>query len=230
MAISFQQLLAASSVSKATLGGLYTDPHGNTWQYGQDSGSASTSGFLQAPAAAVAVDTVSSSTNGQGLIVFITDNASSFTAGAHNDDYVLVDEGTGAGQVARIKTNSATTLELYEEYALGTALSVADSDVTVVRPYKLRTAPTGVLGDASGVVQCTQTASYYVWTLKNGVGRGVINGGTVATASNLSPSAATAGELDAVAGAATSDDQVIIGRLIIGPTADDTGGIVRYAV
>lgn len=225
--MNLQSVLQASSAPKANLGQLYTDPHGNLWQYGKDSGSASTKGYNQSRAAIVGVDTVSSSTNGNEQIVFITEASAGWTVGAYAEDWVVVDDGTGSGQVGRIKDNSADTLELYSEYAFATALAVATSDITIGRPHKLATTAAAVITHTIGTVQVTQTASYYVWVLVRGIGLGI--GDTAPTAGLLiTPSGATAGEC-IVATTAAADDVNNIGYSITPSATDSQGGLYAFA-
>lgn len=225
--ISFQDLLTASSVQQGELGKTYIDPHGRTWVYCKDNGSASTKGYIQTRAAVTGVDTVSSSTNGNGQIVFITEASAGWTVDQFADDWVIIDDGTGSGQHAKIKTNTADTLELYPEHALGTALAVATSDITIGHPYKVITATAAIVTPVVGAVQVTQTASYFVWLLKKGFGLGIGDAAPTAGA-QICPSSGTAGEVLLAPNGTNAEDINLIGYSITPSATDSQGGLYDF--
>src|SRR3990167_6769764 len=143
--ITFQGVLEISSTPQFSLGQRAETPDGRRFVYIQNVTAALTAkGMVGIKGATVDVDTVSSSSDSLSRKVYITEASAGWTIVAYADDWVLVNDGTGAGQVAKIKTNTADTLELYPEYALATALDVADSDILIVRPYHVTIAAISV--------------------------------------------------------------------------------------
>ena len=116
------------------------------------------------PDAVVAVDTVSSSTDALGRIVYITEASAGWTVGAFAECWVYVDDGTGRGQYGKIKTNTTDTLELYPEFAFSTALAVADSDITIREPFHVdKAAVTNKIQGAIGISQVAIASGSCGW-------------------------------------------------------------------
>jgi hypothetical protein len=135
-------------------------------------------GSAAVPAAVTSVDTVSSGTDALGRIVYITKAAAGWTADQFVDGWVVVDDGTGVGQAGKIKSNTATTLELYPETAFSTALAVADSDITI-RTMALvdKAAVTSKVQSSVGIAQVAFAAADFGWILT--AGDGVVLAGEV---------------------------------------------------
>lgn len=145
-------------------------PDGREWLYVQAQ-SAVTAATAVVPDAVTSVDTVSSSTDALGRVVFITKASAGWTVGQFAEGIVYVDAGTGVGQLAKIKTNTADTLELYPENALATALAVADSDITIrTMAYVDMAAITVDIQSCVGITQIAIAAASYGWVLTNGDG------------------------------------------------------------
>ena len=170
--ISFQDAFTTTtSKGQLKIGQIASTPDGNEWVYAKAGGSIA--GFKVAvPNADVAVDTVSSSSDMQGRKVYITEASAGWTVGAYANYWGIVDDGTGVGQRFRVSTNSADTLTLYPEYALSTALSVADSDITLsAGPANVVIAAiTSKLQNAIGVPQTTFASGDYGFILVKGYG------------------------------------------------------------
>lgn len=168
--ISFQAARQTSTAAAFKLGQRASTPDGREWVYIK-ADSALANGSVAVPNAQTAVDTVSSSADALGRIVFITEASAGWTVGQFEDGWVVVDAGTGVGQIAKIKSNSADTLELYPDYALATALSVADSDITISTPSLVdKSAITDKAQQAQGIAQVAFAASDFGFILTNGVG------------------------------------------------------------
>jgi len=193
--ITFQDTLQTATSPQVGLGTKANTPDGSSWQYVKVS-EAVTKGFIVSPVAVSGVDEVSSSTNSAGQIVYITKAGATLTTGEYANGWVVVDDGTGEGQVAKIRTNNATTLELYPEWALTTALSVADSDITLSKVNTLveKVPITAKDTVCTGAAQVAFAANEYGWVLTKGPG--IVIAGVVITANkNFTPGDDTEGQV-----------------------------------
>lgn len=177
--ISFQSVLSTVTAPLANLGERAVTPDGRVWVY-QKANEACAKGNVIVPVANVDVDTVSSSADGDGSIIYVTEASAGWTNGAYAEAYLLVDDGTGEGQHAKIRTNTTDTLILYKEYALGTALAVGDSDIFIYRKgIGEMSAITDKTQQAVGATQVAFASADYGWVLA--AGPGVIIAGEVLT-------------------------------------------------
>jgi len=168
--ITFQSVYQTTTAPALSLGTVAQTPDGREWLYAQAS-TALDRGSIGIPVAVTAVDLVSSSTDAQGRIVFITKASAGWTPGIFAESYVVVDDGTGVGQTAQIMSNTADTLQLYPANALTTALAVADSDITISSPTRLiKSAITSKKQNAQGISQIAMAAGDYGYVLTKGVG------------------------------------------------------------
>jgi hypothetical protein len=169
--VSFQSVRQTTTSQGAfKLGQRVSLPDGSEWVYVK-ADSALAKGSVAVPDAVVSVDTVSSSQDALGRNVYITEASAGWTAGKYAEGWVVVDDGTGKGQLAKIKDNTADTLELYPEFALSTALSVTDSDITIRTPYLVdKAAVTSKVQESVGIAQVAFSASDYGWLLTKGDG------------------------------------------------------------
>lgn len=177
--ISFQDAFqTTASQGQVKIGQRANTPDGNEWVYGYAAG-AIAAYKVAVPTTDVAFDTASSSTDNQDRIVYITETSAGWTVGAYANYWGVVDDGTGVGQTFRVQTNSTDTLTLYPEYALSTALAVADSDITLSPSEAglVIAAITSKLQNAVGVTQTAFAASDYGWFLTTG--RGAVYAGEV---------------------------------------------------
>ncbi len=155
------------------LGQRAMTPDGREWQYVQASENLTKSSAV-VPTAAGDTDTWVSSTDNQGRIVYMTDAGASLTVGAYEFGIGVINDGTGAGQTFKIRTNNATTLTLYPETALTTALSISDSDAIYLGMSKVSmSAVTSKLQMCQGSNQVAFTSGDFGWILTNGDGRAV---------------------------------------------------------
>lgn len=220
--INFQSVFATPAQKQCTMRSLAVTPDGRIWRYLQATEIITKHYIVETPAT-LGEDTVSSASQGGKRVLIQTGGAdSTWTAGAYIDHWVFVDDGTGEGQVGKIKDNSATELTLYDDYALATALAVADSDITIVH------APDAENLDASssnapiqGVAQVAFAANDYGWFLVKGIG-GVIIGDTAAEANELVVVGSdAAGGGVGIGNDADREDESIVGKcIIINPAAD----------
>lgn len=169
--ITFQNVTNVETNPQFKRGERAQTPDGREWVYVKAASENISAGMAVVPDAVVSVDTVSSSADALGRVVFITEASAGWTVGAYEDAWVYVDDGTGAGQAGRIKTNTTDTLELYPEFALGTALSVTDSDITIREPWSVeKAAVTSDIQGCVGIAQSAIASGKYGWVLTRGVG------------------------------------------------------------
>lgn len=141
------------------VGTLVMTRDGRCFRYVQMTGAAALLGSVLQAAADVGEDTVSSSSDLMQIETGGVDTT--WTAGDFVGDFVYVDDGTGEGQCRRIVANGTTWLRL--DRALTTALAVADSDITIIRPYKVRKALAAITTPVAGVAVAAITQNYYGW-------------------------------------------------------------------
>ncbi len=171
MQISFQSVNQTTTAQgQFAPGSVAQTPDGATWIYTY-TGEALKKYDVAVPVASVGVDTVSSSANNLGQIVYITEASAGWTVGAYAGAYGVVDDGTGVGQIFKVMDNTSDTLILFPSYALTTALAVADSDITLSFPNKVEmSAITDKAQQATGIAQVAVPISSYAWLLKQGTG------------------------------------------------------------
>ena len=227
--ITFQSVYQTSTTPVFAKGQRGMTPDGREWVYVK-ANSALAKGSVAVPDAVTAVDTVSSSADALGRIIYITKASAGWTVGQFDDAVGVVDDGTGKGQVFKIQTNTVDTLVLYPESALATALSVVDSDITIRTMAEVdKSAVTSPLQSAVGIAQVAFAASDYGWLLTNGDGI-VLAGGTLVigagfttgddTTGQVIPSVITEGPLTAQS----------LGIALVANSAADMGALVRVVI
>lgn len=168
--ISFQSVGQVSTAPAFKKGERAMTPDGREWVYVK-ANTALAAGSVAVPDAVTSVATVSSSTDAQGRIVYINEASAGWTPGQFADGWVVVDTGTGAGQAGRIKDNSAEQIELYPEFAFGTALAVASSGIKIRTMGEVdKAAVTSKIQSAVGIAQVAFAAADFGWLLTNGEG------------------------------------------------------------
>lgn len=227
--ITFQNVYQTSTSANFKLGERAQTPDGRQWVYVKTSAILA-KGNVAIQGAVVAVDTVSSSADALGRVVYITKASAGWTVGAYEDDLVVVDDGTGKGQSAKIKTNTADTLELYPENALATALSVVDSDITIVRPNHVTIAAiTSMVQGAIGIAQVAFAVSDYGWLLTNGDGA-VLTGETLVVGKGFSTGDDTTGQVVVVAANEGPFEAQNLGIAWVANSAQDILALVRVNI
>lgn len=136
--------------------------------------------------------------------VTITASAN-IAAGQLEDGYLVVDEGTGAGEVYKIKSNPAITsaatgeIELYD--GLVTAWSTSDTDLRIyTSPFRVQESNTGQDEAPAGVPHVSVTDEYYFWLQTYGPAPVLMDettGDTAATRT-LTIGSGTAGAVEAI--------------------------------
>lgn len=229
--ISFQNAREVTTAPAFAIGQQSQTPDGNKWVYVSVGTGGLAKGSVAVPAAVTAVDLVSSSTDALGRIVFITKASAGWTAGAFINDYVVVDDGTGVGQMARIMDNTADTLQLYPEYALTTALAVADSDITIFKPYHVvKAAVTSTLQNAQGIAQVAASAGDYMWLLYQGIGSVLAGASLTPVGSNFVTGDDTTGQVIKGTTAKGPFDEQSLGRVLVVNAAADQLAAVQVEI
>lgn len=214
--ISFQNVLQESVSPIVGLGSHCSTPDGREWVYTKMT-EAIVLGNVVVPVANTAVTNITSTaTNAQGQTVFITESGAAWTPGEFEGGFGVVSDGTGEGQVFKIKTNSVDTLELYADTAIVTALDTT-SDLILSR-YTTRSEKSAITDKAQnavGVAQVAFTSGYYGFVLRHG--QGTVIAGEVLTV-----------DLSFVTGDDT-EGQVLKGTASVGPFDEQALGTVLAA-
>jgi|TARA_R100001530_G_scaffold2201_4_gene3694 hypothetical protein len=228
--ITFQDVLQTTTVRGAfKLGERATTPDGREWVYVK-ANSLLALGSIAVPDAVTAVDACSSSQDNQSRNRFITKASAGWTVGQFEDAWGVVDDGTGAGQVFKIQTNSVDTLTLYPEYALSTALSVSDSDITIRTMAEVdKAAITSKVQQAVGVAQVAFAASEYGWLLTNGEG-GILVGEVLTIGAGVTTGDDTTGQGQKAITAEGPFDAQLIGISLVANAAADQVALCRILI
>jgi hypothetical protein len=210
--ITFQSVFDTPTVKMGNFNELGVTPDGRIWEYAYAS-EAITKHMIVSTPAVTGVDTVSSAaaTDDSTKYIYITEASAGWTVGAYQDYWVMVDSGTGVGQVGKVKTNTTDTLELYRDHAFTTALAVADSDITLVPTPQVEKSPiTNVYTPCRGVAQVTFASGDYGWFLRRGIG-GVLMGEAATVSRGITPGDDTEGT-----GAVVDDGDDLYDATLIG--------------
>jgi hypothetical protein len=228
--ITFQNVYQTSATSNPfKLGQRGQTPDGRQWVFAKAS-SALAKGSVAVPAAVTAVDTVSSSTDALGRIIYITKASAGWTVGQFEDAIGVVDDGTGAGQTFKVQTNTADTLVLYPETALATALAVADSDITLrTMALVVKSAITSPLQSAVGIAQVAFSAGDYGWLLTEGDGA-VLAGEALTVGANFTTGDDTTGQVIKGITAKGPFDAQSLGFCLVANAAADQTALVRVEI
>jgi len=214
--ISKAELFKESASKQEDLGQIALDQYGNTYRYVQLKNAIGARGKLVITTK-TAEATLASSTD----LLEVTQAAAGWTANQYAGHSLFIDDGTGEGQVRRIKSNTETVLTL--EQALTTALSVADSDGTVFSENHVNiSAITATIQAVQGVSVMAHTDEYYGWIQIGGVAE-VLVGAAVATDTYITPGDDTTGQGKVVGGGATIDTVTLVGRTEVANSNADTG-------
>ena len=227
--ITFNDVYQTSTAPVFKLGERASTPDGREWVYAK-AATALASNLVAVPEAVTAVDTVSSSADNQGRIVYITKASAGWTVGQFADSIGVVDDGTGVGQVFKIKSNTVNTLELYAETALATALSVSDSDITI-RQMSLvdPSAVTVKIQSAVGISQTAFSALDYGFLLTNGDG-GVKAGAALTVGGSFVTGDNTVGQVVKGTAAKGEFDEQSLGFALVANAAADQTALVRVNI
>lgn len=229
--ISFQNVYQTiTQRGEFKLGQRAETPDGREWVFVKAAGAVGKNLIAIPNTVTTSSAATSSSTDQQGRIVYLANAAASYTVGQFEDAIGLVSAGTGTGQSYKVRTNNATTLTLYPETALTTALSVADSVTSILTANQvLIAAITSKVQSAVGATQTAFSSGDYGWLLTEGDG-GVIPGEVLVIGKNFTTGDDTAGEV--IKGIATNGpfDAQSLGFALVANSAADVGALVRFEI
>jgi hypothetical protein len=228
--ISFQNVYQTITArGEFKLGQRASTPDGRQWVFVKAAG-AIAKNLIAIPNTVTTITTISSSTDNQSRIVYITDTDSAWTVGQFEDAIGLINTGTGTGQGFKIRTNTATVLTLYPETALATALAVGSSGAGIQTMNQVLIA--AVTSKIQMVVGATQTAfasADFGWLITEGDGT-VVAGEVLTIGGDFVSGAATAGEVLKGTTAKGAFDEQPLGFCIIANSGADLGALVRFEI
>lgn len=228
--ISFQNVYETITArGEFPLGQRASTPDGRQWVFVNAAGAIGKN-LIAIPNTVTTLTTLSSSTDNQGRIVYLTDTDATLTTGAFQDGTGLVNTGTGSGQGFKIKTNTATVITLYPETALTTALSVSDSGVALKTMSRvLIAAITSKVQQAVGATQVSFASADYGWLLTEGDGT-VVAGEVLVIGESFVTGASTAGEVLKGTTAKGPFDEQSLGFATVANSGADLGALVRFEI
>lgn len=228
--ISFQSVYQTITArGEFKLGERASTPDGREWKFVKNNSTIAT-GNIVVPSTVSSADLWSSSTDNQGRIVYLTRAASAMTTGLYEDAIGVVDDGTGVGQTFKIRTNNPTTITLYPETALSTALSVSDSDLTWIGMANVViSAITDKVQMTQGAFQVSAASGDYGWILTEGDGRAVA-GEVLVVGKSFVSGDDTTGQVVKGTTAKGGFDEQELGYCIVANAAADQGVLVRYFI
>jgi len=219
--INFSSVFDTLAVKQGSMNEQVQTPDGRIWEYLYATEAISAFMIATRPANTT-VTTVSSSSNSRSQKVFITEASAGWTVNAYCDHWIDINTGTGAGQIAKVKGNTADTLELYEQYALATGLAVADSGFAICHQPDAEKSPvTTEITPVQGVAQVAFASGDYGYFLKRGIG-GVFAGNASIT---INESITTGDDTEGYGLIGTTAkglyDENYVGRVLIAASAGD---------
>lgn len=228
--ISFQDVYQTiQQRGEFKLGQRSSTPDGREWVFVNAIGAIGKN-LIAIPNTITTATTVSSAVDNQNRIVYITDTDSAWTIGQFQDGIGLVNTGTGTGQGFKIKTNSATTITLYPETALSTALNVSDSGIAIkTMSAVIISAVTSKVQQTVGATQTSFAAGDYGWLLTEGDGT-VVAGEVLVVGQDFVSGAATAGEVLKGTTAKGGFDEQNLGFALVANSGADIGALVRFNI
>lgn len=228
--ISFQDVYQTiTSRGEFKLGQRASTPDGREWVFVNAAGAIGKN-FIAIPNTVTTLTTLSSATDNQGRIVYLTDTDASLTTGAFEDAIGLVNTGTGTGQGFKVRTNTATVITLYPETALGTALAVGSSGVALQTMSRvIIAAVTSKIQMTVGATQVAFASGDYGWLITEGDGT-VVAGEALTIGGSFVSGAATAGEVLKGTTAKGSFDEQGLGFCIVANSGADLGALVRFEI
>ena len=167
-----------------------------------------------------------------GATTVTINTSGTYTEDQYKDGYMYINSGTGAGEVYRIKSNTAVSgatgmvLTLDELDGLVTALTAGSSNCEVglsTNPYKdVIISPTTVSNVAIGVAPTPLTANYYGWIQTWGPASVLANAAGVIGQHVRVGGASTAGGTEDMDFDGSNENEQLIGvQMLIAPAAAD---------
>jgi len=167
-----------------------------------------------------------------GATTVTINTSGTYTEDQYKDGYMYINSGTGAGELYRIKSNTAVSgatgmvLTLDELDGLVTALTAGSSNCEVglsTNPYKdVIISPTTVSNVAIGVAPTPLTANYYGWIQTWGPASVLANAAGVIGQHVRVGGASTAGGTEDMDFDGSNENEQLIGvQMLIAPAAAD---------
>ena len=230
--ITFQSALQQSNVAATKLGSRAATPDGRRWVYTKASENIS-AGNVVVPntVTALAATTLTSSVDSQGRNVLITYSTGGLTPGQFEDTFITIDGGTGAGQIAKVKGNTAKVIELYPEYALATSLDSTSTAKVVGGYYVKNSVVSTKIQNTVGIAQAAITSGNYAWVLTNGIG--LVNAGAstlVVGAGFVTGDATTAGYVVVATTAKGALDEQSLGTCLVANGANNKATLINATI
>lgn len=218
--ITFQQPQQTSTVAEMKLGEEGVTPDGRAWKYVQVT-STTSAGAIVVPdpnpihQTTLAAATLTASANPVGQVVYITYSTGGLTAGSLEDQWLYLYIGTGEGTLMKIKTNSATVIEVYPQYALSATTSIdATTGAKTWSPnYVNPSVVTTQNQVVTGVAQIAFAVNAYGWVLIRGYG--TVLGSSLTAGKGFGPGGATAGYALIATTGKGPFDQFYVGTTVI---------------
>jgi hypothetical protein len=221
--ITFQQPYQTSTAAEANLCEEAITPDGRAWKYIQVTSTTAAGSIVQPDPnpvhqATLAAGTLTLTANASGQYVFVAYSTGGLTAGALNEGWLFLYIGTGEGGLFKIKTNSATTIELYPEYTQGVLTATTSIDATTgakfwtpgqVNPSIVTTQTNFV----TGIAQVAFAVGAYGWVLTRGYG--TVLGSSLVAGHGFGPGGSTAGYGLISTTAKGPYDQFFCGQIIL---------------
>lgn len=228
--ISFQDVYQTiTQRGEFPLGQRAMTPDGRQWVFVNTAGAIGKN-FIAIPNTVTTLTTLSSSTDNQGRIVYLTDTDATLTTGAFAEAVGLVNTGTGTGQGFKVKTNTATVVTLYPDTALATALSVSDSGIALKTMNRVIIAAiTSKIQQTVGATQTAFASGDYGWLITEGDGT-VVAGEVLVIGTSFVSGAATAGEVLKGTTAKGPFDEQSLGFCTVANSGADLGALVRFEI
>lgn len=228
--VSFQNVYQTITArGEFKLGQRAMTPDGREWVFVHAAGAIGKN-LMAIPNTVTTLTTLSSSTDNQSRIVYLTDTDATMTVGAFEDGIGLVNTGTGTGQNFKIQTNSATVITLYPDTALTTALAVGSSGVALrTMSDVLVAAVTSKIQQAVGATQTAFASGDYGWLLTDGDG-GIVAGEALVIGGGFTTGDDTAGQVIKNIATESSITAQSLGFALVANSAADVGALVRFLV
>lgn len=235
-----QNLFEESSVAEHKLGELFIDPYGRKYRYVKNGGVALTTGhLLQEPAEDTNFRSMVCNTAAAigSFEVKVTLGGTAVTAGMFDQGDLVIESGTGAGQLFKIvshdvQTSTTGSVTFKVDRPIKIALVATTTQVTVRKNSYNGVVdwPTTPTGQPVGVSLVAMTASYYGWIQTGGDATVLFDNtdNSAADAQGIIPSLTVAGSVKAALAADVAD--MLIGWSREQVSVDSTNGLVKLII
>jgi hypothetical protein len=225
--ITFQDIKQPKTTPSFAVGQKSQTPDGNVWVYVKASEAIAAGNVVVSIATkALAATTLTSAADASGKITKVIYSTGGLTVDAYAGKYLIIDAGTGAGQIAKIKSNDAGTLTLYPEWALTTALAAADSAGKIAMGYDVeKAAITDKVQMVVGIAQNSIAKGEYAFVQTQGTGF-VVAGEALVVGKSFVTGDDTEGQVVKGTTAKGSFDENALGHCLVANGAADQPALV----